>query len=313
MIDYKKTEDRTPDFQYQNLLKNIHENGKYKTPIHSKLSENKNSGHTNSKEATGLMLSYDLSNGFPVLTERNLKKAFYGAIGELVGFINGAKTLDDLEKFGMPRVWWENWVTKEKCAIFGLPEGHLGDGSYGASLAGNVEKGLKFDQILAVENQMKQKPFLRTHVITTWNPALSLGDESQGFKREVVVAPCHGNFVHFVLFDEEKELQMTHTQRSADIPVGAQFNIIEWSILGLMVSHILGYKFTKYTHFFSNPHYYDVQEESVKEILNRTPYRFPTVRIKDGIKREHLKDFRPDDFILEDYEAHPWFTIPTPI
>jgi len=313
MIDYKKLEERTPDTQYQDLLRLIRENGKDKVPIHARLTENKSSGHANSKEITGGIISYDLSNGFPVLTERNLQKAFRGAIGELVGFLNGAKTLDELESFGMPRVWWENWVTKEKCDIFGLPEGHLGDGSYGATLAGNAEKGLQFDQVLALERQMKKMPFLRTHVLTTWNPALSMGDEEQGFKREVIVAPCHGNFVHFVLFDHTKELEMTHTQRSADIPVGAQFNIIEWSILGLMVSHILGYTFTKYTHFFSNPHYYDVQEDSVTELLNRKPFRFPTVKIKDGIQRTSLKDFRPDDFVLEDYEAHPWITIPTPI
>lgn len=313
MIEYKKVEDRVPDTQYQELLAYIRENGKDKVPIHARLDENKGTGHANSKEVTGRMISYDMSNGFPVLTERKLEKAFKGAIGELVGFINGAKTLDELEKYGMPRVWWENWVTKEKCDIFGLPEGHLGDGSYGATLTGNTKDGFKFDQILAIERQMKKMPFLRTHVLTTWNPALSMGDEEQGFKRQVIVAPCHGNFIHFTLFDDAKELEMTHTQRSADIPVGAQFNIIEWSILGLMVSHILGYKFTKYTHFFSNPHYYDLQEDSVTELLSREPKRFPTVRIKDDCTAKSLKDFRPDDFILEDYESHPWFTIPTPV
>jgi len=313
MINYKPLEERTPDTQYQDLLQYIRDNGKDKVPIHARLDENKGTGHANSKEVTGRMISYDMSNGFPVLTERNLKKAFKGAIGELVGFLNGAKTLDDLEKYGMPRVWWENWVTKEKCDIFGLPEGNLGDGSYGATLVGNTKEGFKFDQVLAIERQMKKMPFLRTHVLTTWNPALSMGDEEQGFKRQVIVAPCHGNFIHFTLFDDAKELEMTHTQRSADIPVGAQFNIIEWSILGLMVSHILGYTFTKYTHFFSNPHYYDLQEDSVTELLHREPKRFPTVKIKEGCTATSLKDFRPDDFEIEDYDSHPWFKIPTPV
>ena len=139
MINYKPLDERTPDTQYQDLLRYIREHGKDKVPIHARLDENKGTGHANSKEVTGRMISYDMSNGFPVLTERNLKKAFRGAIGELVGFLNGAKTLDDLEKYGMPRVWWENWVTKEKCEIFGLPEGNLGDGSYGATLGGNAK------------------------------------------------------------------------------------------------------------------------------------------------------------------------------
>lgn len=314
MIEYKNFEDRTPDNQYKELLKKIKTEGISKVPIHARLDENKNSGHANAIEITGAMLSYDMTNGFPVLTERDLKKSFRGAIGELVGFLNGAKTLTELESYGMPRIWWENWVTKEKCEFWGLEEGNLGDGSYGATLAGRVEQGLAFNQVKAVMNQMRKLPFLRTHILTTWNPALSMGDESQGFKRQVVVAPCHGNFVHFVLFDHTKELQMTHTQRSADVPVGLQFNIIEWSALGLMVAHLLGYKFTKYTHFLSNPHFYDIQTESVDELLSRETRRFPTVRIKEDCTAKELTDFRPDDFILEDdYQPHPYFKIPTPI
>lgn len=313
MIDYKKYEDRTPDNQYNDLLKNIVENGKDKMPIHARLEQNKALAHKNSKEVTGKMLSYDMSNGFPVPTCRNLSKPFYGAIGELIGFLNGATTLEELESFGCPRIFWQDWVTKEKCEIFGLPEHHLGRGSYGGSLGhSQTAKGTEFDQVKAVLRQMKKMPFLRTHVITTWNPPYSMGDEEQGIKREVVVAPCHGNFVHFILFDSQKELEMVHTQRSADVPVGLQFNIIEWAALGMMVAHILGYKFTKYTHFLSNPHYYDIQKESVDEILKREPRRFPTVRLEPKREIKELTDFRPEDFILEDYEPHPWFKIPTP-
>ncbi len=313
MINYKPYSERTPDFQYKNLLKDIRENGKDKVPIHARLDENKKTGHQNSREVTGRMLSFDMSNGFPVLTERNLKNPFKGALGEVIGFLNGAETLEELETFGMPKIWWENWVTKEKCEKFGLEEHHLGDGSYGASLGKFQTATGFFNQVEAVMNQMKKMPFLRTHVMTTWHPALSMGDESQGFKRKVVVAPCHGNFLHFTLFDHTKELELTHTQRSADVPVGLQFNLIEWASLGLMASHILGYTFTRYTHFLSNPHYYDVQNEAIDTLLSREPRPFPTVRIETNRKIEKLSDFRPEDFVLEDYNPHPWVTIPTPI
>ncbi|HLN18772.1 MAG TPA: thymidylate synthase, partial [Patescibacteria group bacterium] len=186
-------------------------------------------------------------------------------------------------------------------------------GSYGASLGHFQSAKGEFDQVSAVQRQMERAPFLRTHVMTTWNPPLSLGDKEQGFKRQVVVAPCHGNFIHFVLFDKQKELEMTHTQRSADVPVGLQLNLIEWSALGLMVAHLLGYKFTKYTHFISNPHYYDVQSEFVDKILSIKPKPFPTVKLKPNRNVTRLQDFRKDDFMLEDYEPGPWFRIPTPI
>jgi thymidylate synthase len=259
------------------------------------------------------MLQFDMSNGFPVLTERDLSKSFYGAIGELVAFLNGQSTLSGLKEYGCPEVFWRDWVTKEKCAIFGLSEGDLGDGSYGASLGHFQSAKGEFDQVSAVQRQMEKAPFLRTHVLTTWNPPLSMGDDEQGFKRKVVVAPCHGNFIHFVLFDEQKELEMTHTQRSADVPVGLQFNLIEWSALGLMVAHLLGYKFTKYTHFLSNPHYYDVQAEAVDKILAIDPKPFPTVTLKPNRKVTRIQDFRKEDFVLEDYDPEPWFKIPTPV
>ena len=314
-INYKPYDERTPDFQYQNLLRKIKEEGKNKTPIHDRLAENKDLAIKGSREITGGMLSYDMTNGFPVLTERNLRKPFLGAIGELIAFLNGATTLEDLEKFGCPKMWWEKWVTKEKCEMFGLKEHDLGAGSYGGSLGKfHTRDGGMFNQVQAVLKQMKAMPFLRTHVLTTWNPPYSMGDPEQNCKREVVVAPCHGNFIHFVLFDEQKEVEMTHTQRSADVPVGLQFNIIEWAALGMMVAHLLGYKFTKYTHFISNPHYYGVQKESVDKLLGLEPRRFPTVRLEPKREVKNLEDFRVEDFVLEDdYDPNAWFSIPTPI
>ncbi len=150
--------------------------------------------------------------------------------------------------------------------------------------------------------------------MSTWNAPYSLGDMDQGMPRKVVVAPCHGNFVHFVLFEKEKELQMTHTQRSADVPVGLQFNLVEWAAVGMMFAHVLGYTFTRYTHFLSNPHIYDVQFDSVKELLAREPRRFPTVTLEPNRPVEHVWDFKVEDFkIADDYDPHPWLKIPTPI
>jgi thymidylate synthase len=313
MIPYKAYEKRPIYRAYHDLLKDILENGLDKTTIHASLPENKDTGHTFVRELTGKMLEFDMTDGFPVLPIRDLSKSFKGALGELIGFINGATTLEELESFGCPKVFWEPWVSKEKCAIFGLPEHSLGRGSYGGSLVHfQVGGDKKFDQIIALEKQLRAMPQLRTHVLTTWNPAFSMGDKEQGFNREVVVAPCHGNFVHFTLFPDRQELHLTHTQRSADAPVGLAFNLIEWAALGLMAAHILGFKFTRYTHFLSNPQIYDIQFDSVKKLLVREPRRLPTVKIKEGCSAQSFKDFRTSDFILEDYEPHEKIMIPTP-
>ena len=313
-ISYTPYEDRTPDDQYHKLLEAIVNEGVTKTPIHARLEENKSSGHATSTELSGFMLQYDLRNGFPLLPIRNLRKPTLGVLGEIIGFLNGGRTLEELESHGMPRLFWESWVTKEKCAKFGLPEGDLGDGSYGATLRNIPTPDGSFDQVLALENGMRTMPFLRTHVLSTWNAPYALGDMEQGFPRKVVVAPCHGNFVHFILFEEQKELHMTHLQRSADAPVGLQFNLIEWATVGMMFAHILGYTFTKYTHFLSNPHIYDLQKNAVDELLAREPRRLPTVTLEPDREVEHVFDFKPEDFkIADDYDPHPWLKIPTPI
>lgn len=313
MIPYKTYDERPTYSAYHDLLRDILENGLDKTTIHASLPENRGSGHAFVRELTGKMLEFNMADGFPVLPIRDLSRSFKGALGELIGFINGATTLEELESYGCPKVFWEPWVTKEKCDIFGLPEHSLGRGSYGGSLVHfQVEGNKEFDQVLALEKQLHTMPQLRTHVLTTWNPALSMGDKDQGFNREVVVAPCHGNFVHFTLFPETQELHLTHTQRSADAPVGLAFNLIEWAALGLMAAHILDFKFTRYTHFLSNPQIYDIQFDSVRELLEREPRRLPTVKIKDGCTAQSFKDFRPTDFVLEDYEPHEKIIIPTP-
>lgn len=205
MIEYKPLKDRVPDTQYRDLLKDIRDNGKNKIPIHDRLGENMDLPEKGSREMTGKMLSYNMENGFPLLSERNLRKVFPGAIGELVAFLNGARTLEELQKFGCPKMWWEKWVSKEKCDIFGLDEGDLGEGSYGAALGSfHTKNGGSFNQVSALLNQIVERPYLRTHVMSTWNPPYALGDASQDSPRKVVVAPCHGNFIHVVLFDDQK-------------------------------------------------------------------------------------------------------------
>lgn len=46
-----------------------------------------------------------------------------------MGFINGARTQEELEKFGCK--WWKSWCTPEKCKKRGLEAGDLGPGLTG--------------------------------------------------------------------------------------------------------------------------------------------------------------------------------------
>ena len=298
--------DRTPDSQYQNLLKKIMDEGTEVAPIHGKLAGNKQGGMA--KMLVGQQLRYKMDNGFPLITERDLSGSlFKGALAEHVAFLHGARTQADLEKFGCK--WWSKWVTAEKCAIFGLPPGDLGPGSYGAAWATfPTAEGAPFNQIAHVIQQIKERPYLRTHIISPWIPQYTI--QHEGLTRKVVVAPCHG-WIHVLCFPDTKELAIHHFQRSADFPVGVPFNMIQYAAFGLMVAQIIGYTMREIVYTFSDIHIYDDQYEHVKELLAREPRRLPTVKLDPNIK--DIFDFRPEHFTISDYEPHEKMTIPTPI
>jgi len=294
----KPFKDRTPDAQYQNALRLILEQGHEVTPIHGE----------KAKMMIGVQLRYNLDNGFPVITERAMSGSFLkGAIGEHVAFLNGARTQAELEKFGCK--WWNKWVTKEKCDIFGLPEGDLGDGSYGAAWHDfPTKEGKPFNQIANVVKQIKERPYLRTHIISPWIPQYTI--QHSDLVRKVVVAPCHG-WIHILAFPETKELSIHHFQRSGDFPVGVPFNMIQYAAFGLMVSQLVGYKFKDIIYTFSDAHIYESQYSYVEELLKREPRRLPTMTLDKNIT--DIFAFRPEHFTLTDYEPHEKMIIPTPI
>lgn len=296
-IEYKKYDERRPDTQYHDLLEHIYHSGRDEMPIHGEMA----------RKILGAQLRYKLDNGFPVITERDLSGLFKGAIAEHIAFLNGARTQAELEEFGCK--WWDRWLTPEKCAAFGLPPGDMGEGSYGAAWTNfPTSEGEPFDQIDNVVKQLHERPERRTHFISPWVPQYTIQHSSH--QRKVVVAPCHG-WIHILTDPNEKILSIHHFQRSADFPVGVPFNMIQYAAFGMMLSKNLGYTFDEIVYTFSDTHIYESQFEYVEELLKRTPKKLGTVALEKQVA--NIKDYRPDDFELSEYEAHPSMRIPTPV
>lgn len=316
IVTYKPYTERTPDHQYESLLRDLIENGEKKTSIHASLPENVGSGHKFCLELPGRMLQYNLSNGAPITTFRDLDKyhLWNGAIGEIVGFINGARTLEELVSFGCPPKFWDRWVTAEKCAKWGLVPGDLGPGSYGPILtAMPMLDGRTFNQIEALMKAMTRDPLGRTNLLTTWYPPLALGDKDQESQRNVVVAPCHGNIVQFDVMDN-MTMNMSVYQRSSDVPVGLVLNLCEWVSFGMKVAYLVGTRLSYYTHFLPNPQIYDIQIPIVQKMLDaQEARRLPSLYLDPQKKIRHITEFRKEDFVLSEYDPHPWTQIPTAI
>jgi thymidylate synthase len=298
-MEMKTYQDRTVDWQYHNLLKEIMTNGRDVMPIHGEIA----------RKITGATLRYPTENGFPLITERDVSGRFFtGALAEHIAFLNGARTHEDLKAFGCS--WWKRWVTKEKCEMFGLTEGDLGPGSYGAAWANfPTAEGEAVNQIKSIVEQIREKPYLRTHIISPWIPQYTLSSSRDN--RKVVVAPCHG-LIHVHVYPENKKLEILHWQRSADVPVGLVFNIIQYAAFGAMLAQVLGYQMIGLVHQISDAHIYESQLPYVKELLEREPRRFPSVSLDPNI--DDMFSFRPEHFTLgNDYDPYPSMVIPTPV
>jgi thymidylate synthase len=274
--------------QYQNLLNTILEHGE----------------RTNTQQETDAItymapppLRFKLSEGFPMITERSIRSFWKGAVAEIIAFINGARTQDELEKFGCK--WWHPWVTKAKTKKRGLETGDLGPGSYGGAFHDfPTAEGESFNQFAAVIQQIKERPHLRTHFISPWIPQYQYRIE--GRTQKVVVCPCHG-WIHLRILNGKLTLHMF--QRSADVPVGVPANMVQYAALLMMIAHVTGYEPYEYIHSFSDAHIYVDQVPRVKELIAREARPLPTVKLINT--HDNLFDFRKDDFELFDYHPHP--------
>jgi thymidylate synthase len=242
-------------------------------------------------------MHFKLENGFPMITERSVKGFWKGSIGEICAFINGARTLEELESFGCK--FWTAWGTPEKTAKRGLEPGDLGPGSYGAAFHDfPTQDGGTYNQIKNIIEQMNEFPHLRTHFISPWIPQYII--RGTGKQQKVVVAPCHG-WMHFRIIDNKLTLHMF--QRSGDFPVGVPSNMIQYTALLMMVAHATNTEPYEFVHSFSDAHIYVDQTPNVEELLSREPKSFPTVTMIN--KKDDIFAYRADDFELSDYDAHP--------
>lgn len=288
MVPYAK---RTRDSQYQQLLRLILDRGK-------RQEKTVQGGGCYSYFAPP-PLRFDLQNGAPLITERKIS-FWRKAIGEIFGFSNGAHTIEELKSFGCD--YWDQWATKEICDSFGWPVGELGPGSYGPALHDfPTPDGGHFNQIDHLIRQIKEKPWLRTHLMTTWIPFYT-ADDSQA-TRQVFAAPCHGTVIHFHIVDEVIDLHMV--QRSADVPIGLPSNLIQYAALLLAVAQVTNLVPGEFIHTLSDAHIYFNQKEAVEEMLAREPRRLPTLAIKPESRNIlNIFDFRASDFEVTDYDPH---------
>ncbi|MDD4931541.1 MAG: thymidylate synthase [Candidatus Colwellbacteria bacterium] len=291
-MEYRPIKERVPSLQYRDLLKCIIANGEQ---VDTQM-------EAEALRITGHMMRFRLSEGFPLITERDIasaepgrKSIFEQALGELCAFLAGEHTQEGLRKYGCS--WWKRWVSKEKCEKRGLIEGDLGPGSYGPAWRNfPMSDGGSFDQITNVIEQIKELPHLRTHFVSPWIPQYIY--RGKGKIQKVVVVPCHGWF-HILINTATGEMDLHHIQRSCDAPVGLVANLIQYGALLMMIAQVTGYIPRELVYTTSDTHIYVKQMKDVEDLLVTEPQPLPTIIMDPDVK--NIFDFRPEHFKIEDY------------
>nr|WP_220488600.1 thymidylate synthase [Aliivibrio sp. SR45-2] len=240
-------------------------------------------------------LTYDVANGeFPLVTTR--KSFWKSAVAEMIGYIRGYDNAEDFRQIGT-KTWDANanlnnaWLNNPHRK----GEDDMGRvyGVQGRSWA--KPNGEFIDQLKKIIDDLSQGIDDRGEILNFYNP----GEFDMGCLR-----PCMYSH-HFSLLGDT--LYLNSTQRSCDVPLGLNFNMVQVYFLLAIVAQITGHKAGKAYHKIVNGHIYEDQLELMKDVqLKREPLKAPVFKINPKITS--LEDLETwvtmDDFEVIGYESH---------
>lgn len=245
-------------------------------------------------------LVYDVQNGeFPMVTTR---KTFYkAAIAELLGYIRGYDNAAQFRKIGT-KSWDKN--ANENVAWLNNPN-RTGEDDLGliyGAIGRNYPKvnGGKVDLLKQIVDDLKNGIDNRAEIYTFYHPgAFELG----------CLKPCLYSH-HFSLLDGV--LYLNSTQRSADVPIGLVWNMIQCYTLLSLIAQITNLKPGLAFHKIVNAHIYEDQLELMQQQIQREPFKSPKLIIDPKIKT--LEDLETwvtvDHFTVENYQHYPAIQYP---
>lgn len=150
--------------------------------------------------------------------------------------------------------------------------------------------GQGVDQLAQVIETIKTNPNDRRILMTGWNPAQL---------KQMSLPACH-LLSQFYVSNGKLSCQMY--QRSADMGLGAPFNIASYSLLTMMIAHVCGLEPGEFVYTLGDAHVYLNHIEPLKIQLQREPFPFPKVKIKRQVS--DIDDFNFEDFELMNYVSH---------
>jgi thymidylate synthase len=265
----------------------------------------------------GRMLKFDLSDGFPAVTTKELN--FKAVAAELVGFLRGYDNAAAFRDLGT-KIWDAN-ANKNEAWLKSPYRKHKDDLGkiYGVQWRRwGTRNGGYVDQLANAVDKILSQPTDRRIIISAWNV---------GELHEMALPPCHILY-QFIVDTKNRRLNMCMYQRSCDLFLGVPFNIASASLLLSLMARWTGYVPGTFTHFLADAHIYVNHIAQVKQQLTRAPRELPELAIGDVMDLQQalqfdsfnqeesppsqaqrikaaIDDVEPFDFELVGYEPHP--------
>lgn len=284
------TDEIHEEYQYLNLIHDIIETG---------VLEKGRNGVT--KSIFGASMVFSLTSGkIPILTTK--RTAWKTCFKELLWFIRGDTNNAHLQKEGV-HIWDANGSREflDSRGLINNREGDLGpvyghqwrhfNAAYSNCDTDYSEQGV--DQLENIIKQLKN-PEMRTSrrmIMTAWNPCQL---------DEMALPPCH-ILCQFNVHDGNK-LSCALYQRSGDVGLGVPFNIASYSAFTHIIAKHCDLEAYEFVYHLGNAHIYEEHIDSLTKQLERTPYEFPRIEIRE--KREKIENYTIDDIKISDYKSH---------
>lgn len=250
----------------------------------------------------GAQLKADFADGFPIYKTKTVY--WKAAIGEMLWFLEGSGDIRKLQAMNIHI--WDEWEAKHGSPV--LPLHYTGMTNWGPS---------HIDQTAWVLDAITEKPFRKSYLVSSWDPAQVYAMAEANCNEPVVLPACH--YAHQLNVRQGSDsltymVSLNVNIRSNDLFLGNPFNVVQYAALLKMYCLCLYNRTSafwlpdKLVVQIGDAHIYDNHREQCMELIGRGESLAQaqhclsaTLAIFDRGQTK-LTDFVLDDFRLFDYE-----------